>query len=182
MAAILSINRCPHPLSRSLAPIRCQFTLINAPIYLYRAASHHFLSEQHLLAIQFALFAAPLAAVSAAVEPGGYFSQALALDAQGWGVLLLVSTGIYLFGTLGHLLSVRWIGPAATAALLPARLVSAVAAGYVVLGEAVGSGVEWAGLCLVVASVCLFLFASWRARSSTAARSVAGADQAGGPG
>ena len=89
---------------------------------------------------------------------GESWSAWLHLSAAGWGVVLWLVFGIF---TLGNVLQVTALGGANAAlitSLMPLRLVSAVALGWLLLGERLSTPLQWLGAVLVLLTVSAYLW------------------------
>jgi drug/metabolite transporter (DMT)-like permease len=118
------------------------------------------ISETAILSLNYAVVLLPALLLLAIEDARGAAAPLASLRALGtlqWAYLLVFSLGIYVAGNLAQQLAIRALGPTLLSAVMPLRLLSSVSGSYLVLGEAVSSLAEAAGLLIVTATAVCYL-------------------------
>ena len=118
------------------------------------------LSEKAVLALNYVVVLVPACGVLAVEQAKGSFDVAASvggLRAQQWVNLVVMSLVVYLGANLAQQLAIRRLGPTLVAAVMPLRLISAVAGSYALLGEGITSAAEAAGLLIVALCAAAYL-------------------------
>ena len=93
---------------------------------------------------------------------GEDWSRLLALSRGGWGAVLWVVFIVFVGGNLLQITAISGASPALITSLMPLRLISALALGWIVLGEQLTTLWQWVGAGLVLVTVSGYLWLQGR--------------------
>ena len=99
---------------------------------------------------------------------GEDWSRLLALSRGGWGAVLWVVFIVFVGGNLLQITAISGASPALITSLMPLRLISALALGWIVLGEQLTTLWQWVGAGLVLVTVSGYLWLQGRDSFRTA--------------
>ncbi|HEY81363.1 MAG TPA: EamA family transporter [Caldilineae bacterium] len=99
---------------------------------------------------------------------GEDWSQWLALSRGGWGAVLWVAFIVFIAGNLLQITAISGASPALITSLMPLRLLSALALGWMVLGEQLTTLWQWVGAGVVLVTVSGYLWLQGRDSFRTA--------------
>ena len=102
------------------------------------------------------------------VLTGEDWGRWLTLSPRGWMYVLWVVFGIFIVGNLMQITAISGASPALITSLMPLRLVSAIALGWIILGEELTTVWQWAGAGLVLVTVSGYLWLQRRDSFRTA--------------
>ena len=129
--------------------------LFSAAIKIYWRTSEGILGKDELLIAQFAVGAVPTGCYSVLYDRTSLAAIAQ-MDAVGWLLFAFLAVGVYILGNLLQIIATRGIGAANATATHSVRLVAASAAGWLLLGEPITTGLEWAGIAAIVGTLTTY--------------------------
>ncbi len=102
------------------------------------------------------------------VLTGEDWGQWLDLSSSGWAYVLWVVFGIFILGNLMQITAISGASPALITSLMPLRLISAIALGWLILGEQLTTAWQWVGAGIVLVTVSGYLWLQGRDSFRTA--------------
>ena len=92
------------------------------------------------------------------VSTGEDWSRWGHVSPAGWFFVLWVIVGVFIFGNLFQITAVSGASPALITSLMPLRLISAIALGWLILGERLTTPWQWLGALMVLVTVSGYLW------------------------